>query len=116
MNFCPTITSQISYDDRRTPINNPFIAGTGIAAQAAALVTHAATYNNSVTQGFSTGTTATLGWNNTRSSSGSAFNFFNPDVQSSLVVTLQQQLLNGFGRFINGRNIISAKNNRKYAG
>ncbi|HEY4817381.1 MAG TPA: TolC family protein [Candidatus Acidoferrum sp.] len=115
MNYDPTLTTQISYDDRKTPINNPFIAGTGIAAQAAALVTHAATYNNSVTQGFSTGTTATLGWNNTRSSSGSAFNFFNPDVQSSLVVSVQQQLLNGFGRFANRRNIMIAKNNRKLA-
>jgi len=42
-------------------------------------------------------------------------NFFNPAVQSALVVTLQQQLLNGFGRFINRRNIMIAKNNRKLA-
>src|SRR6202022_1321873 len=115
MNFCPTITSQISYDDRRTPINHPFSAGAGIAAQAAALATHNATYNNSVTEGFSTGTTATVAWDNSRMSSGAAFNFFNPDVSSALVVTVQQQLLNGFGRFANRRNILIAQNNRRLA-
>jgi outer membrane protein len=115
MNFDPTITSQISFDDRTTPVNNPFIAGTGVTATAASLASHTATYSNSITQGFSTGTTATVAWNNTRQSSGSAFNFFNPDLSSSLVVTLQQQLLNGFGRFANRRNIMIAKNNRKLA-
>jgi outer membrane protein TolC len=116
LTYDPTFTSQISYDDRLTPVNNPFISGTGTAqAQAASLASHTVTYSNSVTEGFSTGTTATLAWNNTRSSSGSTFNFFNPDVSSALVVTLQQQLLNGFGRFINRRNIMIAKNNRKLA-
>ena len=114
-NFDPTFTSQISYDDRTTPVNNPFISGTGTTATAASLVSHSAQYLNSVSEGFSTGTIATLAWNNTRASSGSAFNFFNPDVSSSLVVTLQQQLLNGFGRFANRRNIVIAKNNRKLA-
>jgi len=36
-------------------------------------------------------------------------------VQSSLVVSLQQELLNGFGRWVNRRNIMIAKNNRKLA-
>src|SRR6202049_1964604 len=93
LNYDPTFTSQISYDDRTTPINNPFISGTGTTATAAPLASHTATYSNNVTEGFSTGTTATVAWNNTRSSSGSAFNFFNPDVSSELVVTLQQQFL-----------------------
>ena len=115
MNFDPTLTTQISYDDRTTPINNPFISGTGTGATAAALFSHTAAYSNSLTQGFSTGTTATVAWNNTRASSFPSANFFNPDVSSALVVTLQQQLLNGFGRFANRRNILIAKNNRKLA-
>jgi outer membrane protein len=114
LNYDPTFNSQISYDDRLTPVNNPLISGTG-TAQAASLASHTATYTNNVTEGFSTGTTATLAWNNTRASSGSTFNFFNPDVSSALVVTFQQQLLNGLGRFINRRNIVIAKNNRKLA-
>jgi outer membrane protein len=115
LNYDPTLTTQISFDDRKTPVNNPLISGTGATATAAALVTHAATYANSLSEGFSTGTTATVAWNNTRASSGSAFNFFNPDVSSSLVVTFQQQLLNGFGRFVNRRNILISKNNRRLA-
>ena len=115
MNFDPTLTSQVSYDDRTTPINNPFISGTGTTVTAAGLVSHTAQYNNTLTEGFSTGTTASVAWNNTRASSGSQFNFFNPDVASTLQVTIQQQLLNGFGRFANRRNIMIAKNNRKLA-
>jgi outer membrane protein len=114
LNYDPTFNSQISFDDRISPVNNPLTAGTG-TTQAGSLASHAATYSNNVTEGFSTGTTATLAWNNTRASSGSQFAFFNPDVSSALVVTLQQQLLNGFGRFINRRNIMIAKNNRKLA-
>jgi len=117
LNYDPTLTTQISFDDRKTPINNPFISGTGTAATATAatLFSHAATYTNSLSEGFSTGTTATVAWNNTRASSSPTANFFNPDVSSSLVVSVQQQLLNGFGRFANRRNILIAKNNRKLA-
>jgi outer membrane protein TolC len=117
LNYDPTLTSQISYDDRKTPINNPFISGTGTgtSAIAATLFSHTAQYTNSLTEGFSTGTTATLAWNNTRSSTSPTANFFNPDVSSSLIVTVQQQLLNGFGRFANRRNILIAKNNRRLA-
>src|SRR5258705_13215764 len=68
LNYDPTLTTQISYDDRKTPINNPFISGTGAAvtATAATLSSHTATYTNSLSEGFSTGTTATVAWNNTR--------------------------------------------------
>ena len=55
-----------------------------------------------------------VAWDNTRASSNAA-NFFNPYVQSSLVLTFQQQLLAGAGRFVNRRNIIIAENNRKIA-
>jgi outer membrane protein len=114
LNYDPTLTTQISFDDRKQPVNNPLISGTGTAT-AASLVSHTAQYTNSLSEGFSTGTTATVAWNNARSSSSSAFNFFNPAVASTLVVTVQQQLLNGFGRFANRRNILISKNNRKLA-
>jgi len=48
--------------------------------------------------------------------STSAANLFNPSVQSSIFVGFQQQLLNGFGRSVNTRNIRIAKNNRKNRG
>jgi outer membrane protein len=116
ISFDPAIASALSYDDRTTPVNNPFTSGTGTtSAAAASLATHSAQYNTGYSQGFSTGTTMNVSWNNSRASSTSASNFFNPYVQSALTVSFSQQLLNGFGRFANRRNILIAKNNRKLA-
>ena len=114
LNFDPTYTGLFTYDSRITPINNGFIAGLGATATAQSIQSHSAQFNNQVSQGFSTGTTLTAQWNNTRASSN-ARNFFNPDVSSALVISIQQQLLNGFGTFANRRNIVIAKNNRKIA-
>ena len=115
LNFDPILTSSVGFDDRSTPINNPFISGTGTGTTATGLISHTSQYNNQYTQGFSSGTTVTAIWDNSRSSSTSAANFFNPTVSSSLTVQFQQQLLNGFGFFVNRRNILIAKNNRKLA-
>jgi outer membrane protein len=114
LNFDPQVTASISYDDRTTPINNPFISGTGISALTS-LVTHTATYNTQYSQGFATGTGFFTSYDNTRSSSSSSANLFNPSVQSSLFVGFSQELLNGFGLLPNTRNIRIAKNSRKIA-
>lgn len=116
LSYDPTVTSTILVDDRSTPINNPFISGTGAgAASLAALQTHTFEFNNQVSRGFETGTSFSVGWNNTRSSSTSSANFFNPAVQSTLTIGFSQALLNGFGIAVNTRNIRIAKNNRKIA-
>jgi len=118
--YDPFITQVLSYDDRTTPINNPFIAGTGAGVgnrqnpQAVPLFSHTAQYNTQYQQSFATGTSFSASWNNTRASSTAA-NFFNPYVQSALTVGIQQQLLQGAGRFINRRNILIAENNKKIA-
>jgi outer membrane protein len=117
--YDPFITQTISYDDRTTPINNPFISGTGSSGNLAnptaqPLFSHTATYNTQYQQSFDLGTSFSFSWNNTRASSTAA-NFFNPYVQSALLVGFQQQLLAGAGRFVNRRNIIIAENNRKIA-
>jgi outer membrane protein len=114
LNLDPTFTTGMAFDDRSTAINNPFIAGTGTAS-ATGLISHTSTFNNQYSQGFTSGTTVTATWDNSRSSSSSAANFFNPSVTSSLTISFQQQLLNGFGFFVNRRNIVIAKNNRKLA-
>jgi len=116
--YDPVLSQTLSFSDVTTPINNPFIsgtAGTGVSSgrtQAAALTSHSATYNTQYQQWFDWGTTFNASWNNNRASSIAA-NFFNPFVQSSLTITLSQQLLAGAGRFVNRRNIIIAENNRK---
>jgi outer membrane protein len=115
-NFDPVLTTTVSLDDRHIPVNNPLTSGTGTGLSAlASLGIHTATYNTQYTQGFSTGTSFFAAWDNTRSSSTSAANLFNPSVTSSIIVGFQQQLLNGFGRGVNTRNIRIANNNRKIA-
>jgi len=115
--YDPTVTSSILIDDRSTPINNPLLSGTGAAGAAtlSTLQTHTSQFNNQVSRGFETGTNLTVSWNNTRSSSTSTANLFNPDVQSTLTIGFTQALLNGFGIAVNTRNIRIAKNNRKIA-
>ena len=116
INFDPLVTSTISYDDRNVPVNNPLTSGTGTGLLAlTALVLHNSVYNFQYSQGFQTGTTFFTAWDNTRNSSSSAANLFNPSVQSTIFAGFQQQLLNGFGRAVNTRNIRIAKNNRKIA-
>jgi outer membrane protein len=117
--YDPVLTANIGLNQQVTPINNPFIAGTGSltptnGSQVFALSSHTAQYNFSFQKSFDTGTTLSANWYNTRASSD-ADNFFNPYVQSSLTIGFQQQLLNGFGRSVNRRNIVIAENNRKIA-
>jgi outer membrane protein len=115
LSFDPTVTGLVSIDSQLLPVNNPFLSGTGTSALVTGLGVHTNQYNFGVSQGFSPGTTVSVNWDNTRSSSSSQVNFFNPSVQSSLYVNIYQQLLKGFGTFINRRNIMIAKNNRKIA-
>ena len=108
----------IGFSDATTPIANPFISGLGASGsttKAQPLFSHAAYYNTSFNESFLTGTSLSVAWNNTRASSTAA-NFFNPYVQSSLSIGLQQQLLAGAGRTVNRRNIIIAEDNRKITG
>src|SRR6202790_5594776 len=116
LNYDPLITTTLSIDDRNFPVNNPLTSGTGTGLSSLARLTvHTSTFNTQYSQGFHTGTTFYSFWDNTRSSSTSAANLFNPSVTSSIFVGFQQQLLNGFGRSVNTRNIRIAKNNRKIA-
>jgi outer membrane protein len=118
LNYDPTVNFAFSIADLITPVNNPFTSGTGTGPSTSTFLSlpiHNATYNTQYQQSFTTGTTLTSFWDNTRSSSGSTFNFFNPAVQSTIGVTLTQQLLQGAGRFVNRRNILIAENNRKIA-
>jgi len=116
LSYDPVITTVLSFDDRNVPVNNPLTSGTGTGLLSLTTLTlHNSTFNTQYTQGFQTGTTLFTAWNNTRSSSTSAANLFNPSVNSTIFAGFQQQLLNGFGRSVNTRNIRIAKNNRKIA-
>lgn len=112
-NFDPLIQSSTSVADITTPINNPFISGAGTSG-VGSIVSHSTQFNNQYSQTFHTGTNFTVNWNNTRSSANIA-NFFNPDVSSTLSVSISQPLLNGFGKQMWTRNIRIANNNRQIA-
>jgi outer membrane protein TolC len=114
--YDPIINATTSINSLTTPINNPFLSGTGVGTSTLqGLHSHATLFDVTYQQSFTPGTTINVAWNNTRSSSTSAANFFNPSVQSSFSAGFSQQLLNGFGYFVGRRNILIAKNNRKIA-
>src|SRR5712671_5642946 len=116
LNYDPVVTTTLTIDDRNIPVNNPLTSGTGTGLSSLTRLTqHTSTYNFQVAQGFQTGTTFFAAFDNTRNSSTSAANLFNPSVTSTIFAGFQQQLLNGFGRSVNTRNIRIAKNNRKIA-
>jgi len=116
LNFDPVVTTVLTLDDRKSPINNPLTSGTGTGISSlAALATHTSIFNVQYAQGFATGTTFFTAWDNTRNSASLSANLFNPSVQTTIFAGFQQQLLNGFGRSVGTRNIRIAKNNRKIA-
>jgi len=67
-----------------------------------------------VQQGFLTGTTVQLGMTNTVGlNQNSPNNDFNPSTSAALQLQITQNLLQGFGRAVNGRAIRVAKNQRR---
>ena len=111
--FDPSVTSTLSLEEQTVPVNNPFFAGVSAGSTINDIIQHSAVANFAYTQGFEPGTQLQVTFDNTRSSTTSSFNLFNPSVQTSLQVELIQPLLNGFGRTINERYIIEAKNTVK---
>jgi outer membrane protein TolC len=69
--------------------------------------------NFGIQQSFLTGTSVSLGLNNTKTSSNNPRSDFNPATSSSLTLGLTQHLMQGFGPGVNSRQIHIAKNNRE---
>jgi len=112
--FDPVFTSNLNWSRASIPVNNPFISGTGTTALTA-LTNYNANVNFGYSQGFHTGTNVSIAFDNNRSSTTSTVNLFNPSVQSTMIFTVSQPLLNGFGFLPNTRFIIEAKNTLKAA-
>ena len=60
-----------------------------------------------------TGTSLQVGFNNSRVTSDNPFNSYSPQLTSSFKATVTQNLLQGFGIFINKRFMYQALNNRR---
>ena len=112
--FDPVIGATASIADNSVPANNPFTTGLGgQLVQVVPFKTHQTVLNIGYSQELHTGTSFSFGLDNTRSSSTSAANFFNPSVSSTLFASIQQPLLRGFGILPTTRFIIETKNTLK---
>jgi outer membrane protein len=113
--FDPLLTINTDWGRSSIPINNPLSSGVGVAATPFNLIDYNAYANFTYQQGFHTGTAISVAFDNLRSSTNSPGNIFNPAVQSTMIFSIQQPLLNGFGILPNTRYIIEAKNTLKVA-
>jgi outer membrane protein TolC len=106
-NLDPVFTGNLNWAHQTQPQNNTITTGT------TALITRNQLANFGISQGFSTGGTATLSFNNTSIEQNALRNTFNPTTNSFLDLQVSQPLLQGFGFAVNNRNIRIAKNNIK---
>ena len=105
--FDPVITGITGIEHQTLPLSNIQIYGVP------KLQTNTGQVNLNYSQSFPTGTTFSLEMDNNRQTSNSIFNSLNPTLNSSYRVTVQQQLLSGFGTGPNLRFLRIAKNNKK---
>ncbi len=103
----PSVSYNLNWGHQTSPQTSSFISGTN------SLVTSSTQSNFSISKGFLTGTTATLGWNNTLSRTNSVTNQFNPTTNANLSLQVTQPLMQGFGIAVNKRGIRVAQNGRK---
>ena len=106
-NFDPVLSGTIQGEHSTTVESNTVFTGT------TSLVQNTNTYNFGYTQGFSTGTLASVAFNNGRASTNSLFSLVTPAVTPSFRFQLRQHLLQGFGFNPNLRYIRIARNNRE---
>ncbi len=107
--FDPVLNGSISWGHASTPLANTVVSGLTqqIATNKIA--------NFGITQGFITGASATLSYNNNNQFTNSFTNTYNPATTSSLDLSISQPLLQGFGIGLNNRTIRIATNNMKAA-
>lgn len=105
-NFDPVLSGTVQGEHATTPQSNIIFTGTPT------LVQNTYTYNFAYTQGFSTGTLMSVGFNNSRITSNSLFNTVNPSLGDNFRFELRQHVLQGFGFNSNQRWIKIARNNR----
>jgi len=106
VSYDPAITSTINWA-RNAQINTNTITGGGTATN----ISDSRVRNFGVVQGFPTGGTATLGFNNNIQTTNNTNSIFYPSYTSGLSLQATQPLLQGFGLTYNTRNLRVAKNN-----
>ncbi|MFP5228171.1 MAG: TolC family protein [Acidobacteriota bacterium] len=104
----PSLTGNVELNHQIQPEQSPIFSG-GLPA----ITQNTNTYNFGYNQGFITGTSMQVTFNNQRQTTDNLFSFFSPSLQSTFNFSLTQHLLQGFGWGVNGRFIVQAKNDRR---
>ena len=103
----PFLTGTVQLERSTTPEPNQFITG------APTLIQNSNSYNFQYQQGFSPGTTLSVGLQNSRITTNSFRSGYSPELASTFRATITQHLLNGFGTGVNTRFKVQAVNNRR---
>ncbi len=103
-NYDPQLSGLVSWGHTTSPQSTPFLYGT------TSLVTTAKQANFTLSEGFVTGATGSLSFNNQNSYLNSGRPDLNPLTTGGLSLTLSQPLLAGFGMAVNRRGIHQAEN------
>ena len=105
--YDPAITGNMGIEHLTSPLSNVQIYGVPSLQQNTGVV------NLAYQQAFPTGTSVTFESNNNRQTTNSVFSSLVPTLGSYYRVTVQQQLLSGFGFGPNLRFLRIARNNKK---
>jgi outer membrane protein TolC len=103
-NLDPTLTGNIQLQRAESPQSSIFSPKSS---------TNTNQYNFSYNQGFVTGTSLTVGFNNERLTTNSPYYDYSPLFNSSFQATVTQQLLQGAGIWVNKRFMYQALNSRR---
>jgi outer membrane protein len=104
--FDPALTGTLQLDKNNTESTSPF-SPVPILAQ------NTYTADLAYTQGFHSGTSLSVGFNNTHLTTNSTTALFSPQLGANFQARITQNLLQGFGLLPNTRFIRIAKNNRE---
>ena len=103
----PSVSAFTNFQHSTSPQSNTFLTGT------TALVLDTRSYQVSYSQNWLWGLNTQLTYASTRTAVNSRSYNLNPYTNGDLDIQLTQSLLNGFGKRVNGRNILVQKNNIK---
>ena len=106
----PVVNFNANVAHSTSPFSNTILTGN------VALVNDSRSYQASYSQNWTSGTGAVLTFSSNRNKYNSANYSVNPYNTGSLDLVITQNLLQGFGSAVNGRNIRVAKNNEKLPG
>src|SRR5271157_221248 len=105
----PVVGFSVGWNQAATPL------GTTVLTGLSSVDTHAGSYSGFYGQGFMTGTSIVAALGGSRSTTSALTSLVNPEIPTYFGISLNQNLLNGFGYRANAANLRIAKNDLKVA-